>query len=448
MALLSYSLIENYRKKRIIHRIFTLNPSFYLTIILLFLICAYYSRISFLLNTAAVFTIIYTFIYLFRIRKYYLSVPTILISLFLIPIPSSIRLFVSLPLQEFTAQLIGITLEIFNQDFEHNGAVIFLKNKSVTITEGCNGLKFFISLILIAFFVISRFNITKRQIYLLLVFSPICSILLNYIRLLPTTLLYIYADKPTADNFHDIFGIIMLSLAWLIPSLFINQTKNKLSISPSKSSVQIQSTKIPLQKIHLGILLLILFSITTIHITNTNENIMNNTFYNKLLDNNASSNNYTSINIKIPQKITNIYKNTKIYTRKYTSLIDRSSFFLTLYYTPDKKYLSGHSAKKCYTSMGYSITKINNSPQDQVKNNLFTTKYTVTPVNLNMISKRSIGERVINFTIEPSILIPRKQNTSIVLLQFEFQNATQIIMHKKMTSQIISEINQIVETHK
>jgi exosortase/archaeosortase family protein len=55
---------------------------------------------------------------------------------------------------------------------------------------------------------------------LILVVSPLVAIIVNVVRLIPTTLLYGYSDQTTAEVFHDWSGwgvlVLAIGLLWLL----------------------------------------------------------------------------------------------------------------------------------------------------------------------------------------------------------------------------------------
>jgi exosortase len=142
--------------------------------------------------------------------------PVFLVLLFLVPVPPTIRIAMSLPLEQFTARLVQHVLEIVGIGVQRSGNLLSINGVDVTVAEACNGLRMVFGLILVvAAFVFG----TPMRWYvraIILALSPVVAIVLNVVRLVPTMLFFGYTSHATAEAFHDTSGWAMLPLAFLL----------------------------------------------------------------------------------------------------------------------------------------------------------------------------------------------------------------------------------------
>ncbi|HYE61222.1 MAG TPA: exosortase/archaeosortase family protein [Phycisphaerales bacterium] len=138
--------------------------------------------------------------------------------IFLLPVPGRIRHMIALPLQEISARISEFFLMLFNVPVERAGNVLTIAGHEVAIAEACNGMRMVAALGLVAFAFIYTVPMRSSVRILILCLSPLIALLVNVIRLVPTALLYGYADKSTADIFHDLSGwgvlVIALGMLW------------------------------------------------------------------------------------------------------------------------------------------------------------------------------------------------------------------------------------------
>jgi exosortase len=137
--------------------------------------------------------------------------------LFLLPVPGRIRHAIALPLQEVSARISEFFLMLFNVPVARDGNVLNISGHEVAIAEACNGMRMVAALGLVAFAFIYTVPMRSSVRLLILCLSPVIALLVNVIRLVPTALLYGYADKHTAEIFHDIsgWGVLVVALAML-----------------------------------------------------------------------------------------------------------------------------------------------------------------------------------------------------------------------------------------
>lgn len=139
---------------------------------------------------------------------------------FLIPVPGRIRHVIALPLQEASARATQALLDLFAVPIEQRGNLLIVNGVEVAVAEACNGMRMVAALALIAYAFVFSFPMRAWARVLLLAVSPVVAILVNVIRLVPTTMLYGYSTPDSADTFHDLagWGVLLLALAfmWLI----------------------------------------------------------------------------------------------------------------------------------------------------------------------------------------------------------------------------------------
>ncbi|MEC9372788.1 MAG: exosortase/archaeosortase family protein [Planctomycetota bacterium] len=139
--------------------------------------------------------------------------PAVVALIFLLPIPGLIRQEISLPLQQITASVTQFLLEVFGQPVSRAGNVLTINGREVAVAEACNGMRMVAALVLVSYAFIFSVPMRQEVRLFILAISPLVAIVCNVIRLLPTTLLYGFAEPETADLFHDISGWVMLPIA-------------------------------------------------------------------------------------------------------------------------------------------------------------------------------------------------------------------------------------------
>jgi exosortase len=142
--------------------------------------------------------------------------PAFVALLFLVPVPGAIRQEIGLPLQNVTAWITQALLEACAVPIERSGNELRINDVSVTVAEACNGLRMVFGLVLVSYafaFSLPLRNTTRAVVILL---SPVVAMFCNVLRLVPTVLLYGYADRSAADLFHDVSGWVMLPLAFIV----------------------------------------------------------------------------------------------------------------------------------------------------------------------------------------------------------------------------------------
>jgi exosortase len=142
--------------------------------------------------------------------------PVFLIMLFLVPVPPTIRIAMSLPLQQFLAQAVQNVLELVGVMVQRSGNLLSINGIDVTVVEACNGLRMVFGLILVAAAFALGTPMRWQVRAMILCLSPVIAIVLNMTRLVPTMLLFGYTNVNLAHTFHDVSGWVMLPLAFLL----------------------------------------------------------------------------------------------------------------------------------------------------------------------------------------------------------------------------------------
>ena len=138
--------------------------------------------------------------------------PVFLVLLFLIPVPGRVRLQIASPMQALTANLTSWILNILGEPVAIHGKVLILNGVSVGIAEACNGLRMIFALGLVCYVFAFSMDFSARARLLLIIASPLVAIAANVARLVPTVLVYAYANEKTAVQFHDWSGLAMMPL--------------------------------------------------------------------------------------------------------------------------------------------------------------------------------------------------------------------------------------------
>jgi exosortase len=133
--------------------------------------------------------------------------------LFLIPVPGRVRHVIAVPLQQASAEATQFLLDLFSVPAERHGNLLIVNNVEVAIAEACNGMRMVAALALISYSFVFSFPMRAWARVLLIALSPLVALLVNVVRLLPTTLLYGYSTKDDAALFHDAMGWAVLGLA-------------------------------------------------------------------------------------------------------------------------------------------------------------------------------------------------------------------------------------------
>jgi exosortase len=139
--------------------------------------------------------------------------PSMIALLFLFPVPGRFRQEIAIPLQHASAFVTEHAFQLAGTEIIRNGILLELNGRQVAVAEACNGMRMVSALALITFAFVFSVPMRPSVRVLLLVLSPVIALIVNIIRLIPTTLAYGYAGPETADLVHDVGGWAVLGLA-------------------------------------------------------------------------------------------------------------------------------------------------------------------------------------------------------------------------------------------
>jgi exosortase len=146
--------------------------------------------------------------------------PSLIALLFLFPVPGRFRQHIAIPLQHISAFVSEHLLQLFGVGVERSGILLELNGREVAVAEACNGMRMVSALGLITFAFVFSVPMRGRVRLMLILLCPLVALVVNIIRLIPTTLAYGYATPETALLVHDIGGWAVLALAigmlWLV----------------------------------------------------------------------------------------------------------------------------------------------------------------------------------------------------------------------------------------
>lgn len=142
---------------------------------------------------------------------------------FLLPVPGALRQPIALQLQEISAAITEFGLDLFGVPVARATNLLMINGREVAVAEACNGMRMVAALGLIAYAYVFSVPMRGSIRLLILIVSPLVAIVVNVVRLIPTTLLYGYSDQTTAEVFHDWSGwgvlVLAIGLLWLLVEL-------------------------------------------------------------------------------------------------------------------------------------------------------------------------------------------------------------------------------------
>jgi exosortase len=158
--------------------------------------------------------------------------PAILVLAFLIPVPGQIRQNMAVPLQNWTAQVSQMVLDVMGIETELSGNLMFINGKAVMIEEACNGMRMVFPLLLIGYAFSFGLPLRQNVRLLIILFSPVVALACNVIRTVPL----IWAQGNVArispesaqaifNTLHNYGGWIMLPVAFLLLLVLIRVLK-------------------------------------------------------------------------------------------------------------------------------------------------------------------------------------------------------------------------------
>lgn len=156
------------------------------------------------------------------LRFLWWGAPSVAFLLFMIPLPYSINLMVSWPLQRVATKISTYLLQLLGQPALAEGNTIVLDTHVLEVAQACSGLRIFVGILALAFFIVFM-TPRSRFMNVLIVGSVLpIALLANSLRIVATGLLMQYASTETAQKFsHDLAGWIMIPVACVMFALFM-----------------------------------------------------------------------------------------------------------------------------------------------------------------------------------------------------------------------------------
>lgn len=140
--------------------------------------------------------------------------PAFAVLVFAVPVPGSIRHMIAGPLQTASAAVTQVILETFGAPIERTGNLLTINGHEVAVAEACNGMRMVLALVLVSYAFAFSIPLRWYARAMVLIMSPLAALGCNVFRLLPTVVLYGYADEGVANSFHDVSGWLMVPLAF------------------------------------------------------------------------------------------------------------------------------------------------------------------------------------------------------------------------------------------
>lgn len=150
------------------------------------------------------------------------ALPSIAFLWFATPLPASIEIFLSTPLQRVAASLSAFVLRVIGQPAIVEGTTILLDDHVLDVERACSGLRMFYGIFALAFACIALARPARWKAILVLLAAAPIAIIANVLRIVTTGILMKYASTETAQKFsHDFAGIVMIPVAVVLFLLFL-----------------------------------------------------------------------------------------------------------------------------------------------------------------------------------------------------------------------------------
>jgi exosortase len=146
------------------------------------------------------------------LRKF---LPAFVALVFLIPVPSTTRQRIAIPMQTATASATQAASETLGVKVERRGNLLHINGNDVAVAEACNGMRMVFTLILVSYLFAFTTLLRGYVRAIILIASPLTALVANVFRLVPTVWMYGYVSNDAAELFHDISGWVMLVVAFL-----------------------------------------------------------------------------------------------------------------------------------------------------------------------------------------------------------------------------------------
>lgn len=141
--------------------------------------------------------------------------PAFVVLIFLVPVPSTGRQMIALPLQHAIAQTTQNVGEVLGMQVTREGNLLTVNGHEVAVVEACNGMRMVFTLFLACYVFAFVTPLRGYVRALVLAASPLVAVVANVIRLVPTVWMFGHASPEAAERFHTAGGWVMLVVAFL-----------------------------------------------------------------------------------------------------------------------------------------------------------------------------------------------------------------------------------------
>jgi exosortase len=151
------------------------------------------------------------------LRLVMLFKPSLIAMLFFLPVPGRLRQEIALYLQEWSARIVEVMLDLFGVQVLRAGNSLTVNGVEVAIAEACNGMRMVSALAIVTIAFVFSVPMRREVRLLFLAASPVIALVVNVIRLVPTVLMYGYRSADAADTFHDMsgWGVLVVAIGLL-----------------------------------------------------------------------------------------------------------------------------------------------------------------------------------------------------------------------------------------
>lgn len=142
------------------------------------------------------------------------ALPAIAFLWFATPLPGTIEIILSTPLQQLAACASAWVLRLIGQPALVQGTTILLDDKPLDVERACSGLRMFYGIFALAVACVALSRPERWKAVLVLFAAAPVAIVANVFRIVITALLMKFASNESAQKFsHDLAGIVMIPLA-------------------------------------------------------------------------------------------------------------------------------------------------------------------------------------------------------------------------------------------
>lgn len=142
------------------------------------------------------------------------SWPAIAFLWFATPLPGTLEIALSTPLQKIAAESSAYVLRVLGQPALAEGTTILLDEHVLDVERACSGLRMFYGIFALAVACVIATRPPRWKAALLIIAAPPIAVIANVARISATGLLIKYSSSEAAHKFsHDLAGLVMIPLA-------------------------------------------------------------------------------------------------------------------------------------------------------------------------------------------------------------------------------------------